>query len=116
MHDYRVDRAKWAALTVSEMLGNISSEVGRSIKARREGRKDREEGAIARALDLFSATAEALAGTHQPYRLREILRARDEWLRLFYDGTFDADADAIDRYFTGYALAARAAKDAAAAG
>lgn len=43
----------------------------------------------------------------KPYQLREVLRAREEFLRLFYDGTFDADADNIERYFTQFAVAAR---------
>jgi hypothetical protein len=38
-------------------------------------------------------------------RLREILRARDEFLRLFYDGS--TDFEAIERYFHYFALAAR---------
>jgi hypothetical protein len=36
-----------------------------------------------------------------------VLRAREEFLRLFFDGTFENDADKIERYFMDYAFAAR---------
>jgi len=39
------------------------------------------------------------------------LTARDEFLRLFFDGTFEKDADNIDRYFMYFAFAARKEAD-----
>jgi len=105
---YQVSRARWAKMSILEMMGNIGSEVSRAVNARRNGMKDREDGAIDRALDLFDATVECLLGTRYSYRLKEVLRAKEEFLRLFYDGTFDADADNIVRYFDWYAIAARA--------
>jgi hypothetical protein len=107
MGEYRFDRSRWAALTFNEQMGNIGAEVGRAIIAHRNGNAVRETRAIDRAIDLFSATAEVLIGTEYSYRLKEVLRARDEFLRLFFDGTFDADADNIDRYFMYFAYAAR---------
>ena len=98
MGEYRFDRGRWAELSFNEQMGNIASEVGRAIAAHRNGKSDRETRAIDRAIDLFSATAEVLVGTKHAYRLKEVLRARDEFLRLFFDGTFDADADKIDRF------------------
>ena len=107
MSAYRFDRAKWAELSFYEQMGNIGSEVGRAIIAHRAGKTDREKRAIDRAIDLFSATAEVLIGTKYAYRLKEVFRARDEFLRLFFDGTFDEDADKIERYFMYFAFAAR---------
>ena len=104
---YKFDRAKWAQLTFFEQMGNISSEVGRAIIAHRNGNELRETRAVDRAIDLFSATADVLKGTQYSYRLKEVLRARDEFLRLFFDGTFDEDADNIERYFTYFAYIAR---------
>ena len=104
---YQFDRGRWAKMTINEQMGNIGSEVGRAIIARRNGNKAREDRAIDRAIDLFSATAEALVGTKYSYRLKEVLRAREEFLRLFFDGTFESDADKIERYFMDYAYAAR---------
>ena len=108
MGEYRFDRSRWAQLTFDEQMGNIGAEVGRAIIAHRNGNEVRETRAIDRAIDLFSATVEALVGTEYSYRLKEVLRARDEFLRLFFDGTFDKDADKIDRYFMYFAFAARA--------
>ena len=105
--EYRMDRGRWAQLTFDEQMGNIGSEVGRAIAARRAGKALREERAIARAIDLFSATVEIWIDTPYAYRLKEVLRARDEFLRLFYDRTFDDDADNIERYFLYFAWMAR---------
>jgi len=104
---YRMDRSRWAQLSFDEQMGNIGSEVGRAIKARREGKLLKEERAIERAIDLFSATMEAHINTADAYRLKEVLRARDEFLRLFYDGTFAEDADSIERYFLWFAWRSR---------
>ena len=94
-----IDRKKWAGLSLVEQMGNISSEVGRAIRS--QDNPARRDGAIERALDLFSATAACYSGR----RLREILRSRDEFLRLFYDGS--TDFDGVERYFHHFALAAR---------
>ena len=108
MGEYKFDRGRWAQLTFNEQMGNIGAEVGRAIIAHRAGNTARETRAIDRAIDLFSATVEVLIGTKYSYRLKEVLRARDEFLRLFFDCTFDEDAENIDRYFMYFAFAARA--------
>ena len=107
MGEYKFDRERWAQLSFDEQMGNIGAEVGRAIIAHRTNKPDREARAIDRAIDLFSATAEALIGTKYSYRLKEVFRARDEFLRLFFDGTFDKDADNIERYFMYFSFAAR---------
>jgi hypothetical protein len=94
-----IDGEKWARLSLVEQMGNISSEVGRAIISR--DNSARRDGAIDRALDLFAATA----ACHSGLRLREILRARDEFLRLFYGDS--TDFDGVGRYFHQFALAAR---------
>ena len=94
-----IDRERWAKLSLVEQMGNIGSEVGRAIKWR--DNIERRDGAIERALDLFSATAECHSGP----RLREILRSRDEFLRLFYGDS--TDYEGVERYFQHFALAAR---------
>ena len=104
---YQISREQWAKMTINGQMGNIGSEVGRAIIAHRNGNKTREDRAINRAIDLFSATIDALVGTKYSYRLKEVLRAREEFLRLFFDGTFKTDAESIERYFMNYAFAAR---------
>ena len=80
-------------------MGNIGLEIGRAINSREN--PARHDVAIERALDLFAATA----ACHSGRRLREILRARDEFLRLFFDDS--TDFSGIERYFHNFALAAR---------
>ena len=108
MNEYKFPRERWAQLTFIEQMGNIGSEVGRAIIAQRNGNEMRKNRAIDRAIDLFSATVEVNIGTPHSYRLKEVLRARDEFLRLFFDDTFDHDATNIERYFMDFAFAARA--------
>jgi len=106
MSDYQIDRGRWASLTFYEQMGNIGSEVGRAISARRAGKEERVSSAIERALDLFSATVEVNLGA-APHRVREVLRSRDAFLCLFYDNTFEQDADKIELYFMNFAHLAR---------
>lgn len=101
MSDYSVDRTRWQELTLFDQMGNIGSEVGRAISAKRSGDIPRQNAALDRALDLFSATVEA-----QPYpRTKEILRARDQFLSIFF-GDMD-DTIGVENYFNQFALAAR---------
>lgn len=106
MSNYEIDKEKWAELSIFEQMGNIGSEVGRAINAHRSGKFKRVDGAIDRALALFDETIDCLVAQKSP-RLREVLRSRDEFLRLFFDGTFEKDAQNIERYFTQFAVAAR---------
>ena len=106
MGRHQIDREKWAQLSIFEQMGNAGSEVGRAIKAKRSGKDERVDGAIERALDLLDATVEVLIRQKSP-RVKEVLRAREEFLRLFYDGTFEDDAENIERYFMQFAMAAR---------
>jgi hypothetical protein len=109
MSNVGINRARWAQLSIIEQMGNIGSEVGRAIKARRAGKEDRVEGAIERALDLFDATTEQLI-KEKSYRVREVLRARDQFLCLFFNNTFEDDATNMDNYFMHFAIAARKAQ------
>jgi hypothetical protein len=105
MNNYQVDRAKWASMDIFNQMGNIGSEVGRAIMAKRQGDEQRTNSAIKRALDLFDATTEDLVQKKSP-RVKEVLRAKDQFLSLFFDDNF-SDADDIERYFMQYAIAAR---------
>ena len=106
MANYEIDRERWAQLSIFEQMGNIGAEVGRAVNATRAGKDKRAQGAIDRAVDLLDATVEVLVAQRSP-RVKEVLRAREEFLRLFFDGTFEEDADNIVRYFNLFAIAAR---------
>jgi len=107
MNTYGVDRKRWARLTLFEQMGNIGSEVGRSIRADCTGDKALFEGALVRALDLFDATVEGLVA-RKSVRAREVLRAKDQYLQLFYgDASDPIEAHRLENYFMEFAIAAR---------
>jgi hypothetical protein len=111
MSDRGINRERWAELTIFEQMGNIGSEVGRAISADRAGRDQWRDGAIDRAIDLFNATAEVWIKQEQPWRAREVLRAKEAFLSLFFGPTdIVVDADELERYFMQFALAARAGR------
>ena len=96
----------WPHLTLVEQLAHVGSEVERSIRAHEAGQHDRFAHALRRALELFDLTA----SDHRwrGPRRREILRAREEFCRLFYgqDGSADS-ARGLQKYFLAFAVAAR---------
>ena len=97
---YSVDRERWGRLTILEQMGNIGSEVGRTIKTKKRG--DDFEPALIRALDLFDATVEALVAK-KSHRTKEVLRAKDQFLHALYT----REDDKIEEYFMQFAIAAR---------
>ena len=105
MSNYQIDRKRWSQMTIQEQMGNIGSEVGRSINAWQAHDTQRFNGALDRALDLFDATTEDLVAQKSP-RTKEVLRAKDQYLALFFDNNI-ADAPNVEKYFMQYASAAR---------
>lgn len=96
----------WGRLELVEQLGNVGSEVERAIRAHSAGRTDRFEGALERALELFDLTA--ADPRWRGHRCQEILRAREEFCRLFFDPDVPSDSAAgLRRYFFGFGYAAR---------
>lgn len=97
---------RWRQLTLMEQLAHVGSEVERAIRAHESGNRARFDGALARALELFDFTVgdDRWAGP----RRREILRAREEFCRLFFDDNVPENSAAgLRRYFLAFAIAAR---------
>ena len=102
MTGYRVDRQKWAGLSLFEQLGNIGSEVGRAFEAKRRGDTIATRAATQRALDLFDATTGQGRLTYP--RLKEVLRAREQ----FVSSIDSSDpGQSLENYFMQFAIAAR---------
>ena len=97
---------RWHTMPLMEQLGNVGSEVDRAIRAHAQGRQDRFDRALDRALELFDLTAtDPRWALHQR---REILRAREQFCRIFYDETAEPDLGAyLSKYFLQFATAAR---------
>jgi hypothetical protein len=97
---------RWHSLSLLEQLANVGSEVDRAIRARAQGRHDRFERAFDRALELFDLTASDSRWTLP--RRREILRAREQFCRVFFDDEAEPDlAGYLTKYFLQFAVAAR---------
>lgn len=96
---------RWNQFSTIEQMGNIGSEVGRAMKARTAGDKEREEGALYRGLELFDLTVD---DPKNKARLKEILRAREAWLDYFVgNNEYCSTAEQWEKYFLDFAIAAR---------
>ncbi len=105
MSSHEFDKAKWQSFTIFEQMGNIGSEVGRALSAKRRGDEVAMNGAFYRGLDLFDATAEKLVRDKSP-RLKEVLRARDQ----FSQAVLTTDDPDLETYFMEFAVVARAGR------
>ena len=105
---------RWYELSLVEQLANIGSEVGRALRARDRAKPERFDAALDRALELFDLS---LADRRWALpQLREIARARETTVDfLFCANEYSSTAASIDRYFTGFAVATRAARNRAGA-
>ncbi len=98
------DENVWSKLTIFEQMGNIGSEVGRALRAKRRGDEAAMRSAFYRGIDLLNATATVWA-SRQPGRVKEILLARE----LFADSILnDHEDSSLEKYFMDFALTARA--------
>ena len=97
---------RWHTFTFAEQMGNVGSEVERAIRAHESGNRARFDRALERALELFDFTA--ADARWSGHRRREILRAREEFCRLFYDENVSPESSSgLRRYFLAFAIAAR---------
>ena len=93
----------WQTHSLTYQMGNIGSEVSRSLKWTAKGNKARADKAIDRALELFDFTIEA--NTNNSARLTEILKARDEFCNYFFDNnSYHTDPTQMQRYYDGFAM------------
>ena len=97
---------RWQTFTLAEQLGNVGSDVERAIRARDQGRTERSMAALDRALELLDLTA--TDPRWRGPRRREILRAREQLCRVFFDPTAEPDlGDYLQKYFLQFAISAR---------
>lgn len=95
------DEVKWASLSFYEQMGNIGSEVGRTMNAIRHGDEQSLQGAYYRGLDLIDATVKNLS---DKARRKELLRARELFSVAAESKTVDQK---LDNYFMTFAVLAR---------
>ena len=105
-------RADWGDHSIAYQMGNIGSEVSRSLKWTEKGNSARANKAIDRALELFDFTINANVGDHG--RLTEILKARDEFCDYFFNNnSYNTDSTKMQKYYDGFAMMLRLAQDSA---
>lgn len=97
---------RWNGLRLVDQLANVGSEVERALLAHEQGRAERRDRALDRALELFDLTA--ADDRWRGPRRRETLRAREQLCRIFFAEDAEPDlADYLRRYFLQFAIAAR---------
>ena len=96
-------RDEWAHHPITYQMGNIGSEVSRSLKWSEKGNQARADKAIDRALELFDFTIEANINNHA--RLTEILTARDEFCDYFFNNnSWHTDPHKMQKYYDGFTM------------
>lgn len=103
MTKHTFSTTSWAEMSIFDQMGNIGSEVGRALKAKRQGKTERTQAAFYRGLDLIDETARLWAAKKQ-VGLKELLYARE----LFVESvTTDKVDPTLESYFMQFAIAAR---------
>ena len=93
----------WLTRPITYQMGNIGSEVSRSLKWTAKNNQPRADKAIDRALELFDFTIEANIKNHA--RLTEILKARDEFCDYFFGAnSYHTDPNKMQKYYDGFAI------------
>lgn len=96
-------RKNWKNYSIAYQMGNIGSEVSRSLKWTEKGNEKRANSAIDRALELFDFTIEANVKNHA--RLTEILKAREEFCDYFFGGnTWKTNPSQMQKYYDGFVM------------
>ena len=96
-------RADWKTHSIVYQMGNIGSEVSRSLKWTAKGNQARADKAIDRTLELFDLTIET--NINNSGRLTELLKARDEFCDYFFAGnSYHTDPAQMQKYYDGFAM------------
>lgn len=103
MNNHVFDRNSWAKMDIFNQMGNIGSEVGRALKAKRSGDNVSMQAAFYRGLDLIDETSNLWAKQKKP-GLKELLYAREIFAESITTENIDSN---LEKYFTQYAIAAR---------
>ena len=101
---------RWFTFTLAEQLGNVGSEVSRTLKWRSRNPAIAER-AMARALELIDLTLDDPRHRASVARLREICRTREVLLDfLVGPNQYGSTEVTLQRYFDAFAVAAAKAR------
>ena len=102
MSSHEFDLESWSQQSVFWQLGNIGSEVGRALNAKRQGKEARMLSAFYRGMDLINATVNAW--TKQGKSAYELLIAREQFAESILT---DKEDPKLEQYFMQFAIAER---------
>jgi len=95
---------RWSELSFAEQMGNIGSEISRTIGWRSRGNPVQSQRAFFRALELLDMTIAISRGP----RLQELCRTREALVDHFHgDNEYRSTDEIWQRYFDQFALLAR---------
>jgi len=103
MSNHIFNKTAWQNRSLFNQMGNIGSEVGRAINAKRRGDEKDKIAAFYRGLDLIDATTESLI-KQKSIRVKEVLRAREQFAKSILTDEID---ETLEKYFMEFAIAER---------
>lgn len=103
MAEHVFDRVRWQQQDIFNQIGNIGSEVGRALNAKKRGDEGSMLSALYRGLDLMDASVDGLVAQKSP-RIKEVLRAREQFAKSILTDEVDPG---LEDYFMQFAIAAR---------
>ena len=103
---HNLENGGWLELSLDEQMGNIGSEVGRSINWKNKGNQDQSIKALHRGLELFDLS---LQDSRWDYpKLKEIARSREVVCDfLVGSNMYGSNEKFLNDYFMQFAFAAR---------
>jgi len=101
-------QGRWHEMRLCEQMGNIGSEISRSINWKKKNTELQVEKALCRAFELFDLTLNDAKYKSAPSKLKEVARAREVVADFFYgDNEYKTDSDFLNKYFYYFGVAAR---------
>ncbi len=108
IHHATVTQDRWATLSLAEQMGNIGSEVHRTIQWSQRNVPQSFQLAFDRTIELLDLT---IADPRWRTGQRELTRTREVFCDFFFgDNSFHTDPVSFQAYFDQFALAARNAR------
>ena len=95
---------RWRELSFCLQMGNLGSEVSRSLKWFGKNEK-RFQPSFERALELFDFTIECVKSDSA--KLKEVCRAREEFCDYFLGNSWGTDVVKMQRYYDQFAMRGR---------
>lgn len=98
-----MNKERWQQLSLCDQMGNIGSEVGRTLKYDKI-ESEESRNTLNRAIELFDLT---LCDPRWKERLREIARAKEVFLEAVIGNNIYGSRESLENYFNYYGICAR---------